>query len=428
MNYSETLNYIFEKLPMYQREGKSAFKKDLTNIIALCQHLKQPQESFKSIHIAGTNGKGSTTHILAAILQEAGLKVGVYTSPHYKDFRERIKINGVFIPEQAVIDFVSDLQDFIENQQPSFFEITVAMAFDYFRKEKVDIAIVETGLGGRLDSTNIISPDLSIITNIGLDHVEMLGDNLAKIAFEKAGIIKAKTAVIIGEKQEETSPVFEQKAKDLKAEIYYAEEYCNLKLLNQDLEFDYFQLNTDLWKIKTVITDLKGPFQHKNLQTALAAAGFLKKLAYPIKNQHIIDACQNIRQLTKMIGRWELIQENNPLIIADSAHNAEGLSYVLKAFKQMSYNKLHIILGMVNDKNPQKILSLLPKDATYYFAKAKINRGLDAGNLKIHAESYQLKGNAYLSVTDALQAARTNAKEEDIIFVGGSIFVVAEII
>jgi dihydrofolate synthase/folylpolyglutamate synthase len=427
-HYQETLDYIFSKLPMYQREGKSAFKKDLTNIIALCDHLGQPQHTFKSIHIAGTNGKGSCTHIIAAVLQTAGYKVGVYTSPHYKDFRERIKINGVYISEQAVIDFVSNLEGFIEEQQPSFFEITVGMAFDYFSKEKVDIAVVETGLGGRLDSTNIITPELSVITNIGFDHVEMLGDTLAKIAFEKAGIIKDKTPVIIGEKHPETIPVFEAKAAEMDASLSYAEDLFQLELFDQQLSADLYQLNKNDWGIEQLKFDLKGPFQIKNLTTALAAIKNLQALGFQIQSKDIIEACSSVRKRTKMMGRWEVLQQEAPLIIADSAHNAEGLDYALKAIKQLQKGNLHLILGMVNDKNPDKLLKLLPKNAQYYFAKADIPRGLAAEQLLNFAQSYNLKGKAYASVADAFNAAKENAAPNDLIFVGGSIFVVAEVL
>lgn len=428
MDYPQTLEYIFNKLPMYQRKGKAAFKKDLTNIIALSEYLDNPHTTFKSIHIAGTNGKGSTAHIIAAILQNAGYKVGLYSSPHYKDFRERIKINGTYISESAVIEFVEGIQNFIEEQQPSFFEITVGMAFDYFRKEAVDIAIIETGLGGRLDSTNIIHPELSIISNIGFDHVDMLGDTLAKIAFEKAGIIKAHTPVIIGEKQEETSPVFEQKAQEKEASLSYAEDFIQLKMLDQDLTYDYYQLNKNDWGIDQLAIDLKGPFQLKNLQTALAAIQHLNRSAYKVNAEQLSEACKNIRTLSKMMGRWDILQEKSPLIISDSAHNAEGLRYVLKALREHSYRQLHIVFGMVKDKNPDNILKLLPKDARYYFAKADIPRGLDAKTLQKQAALHQLKGELYPSVLAAFQAAKEDAQEKDLIFVGGSIFVVAEIL
>ncbi len=428
MTYLETLAYIFSKLPMFQREGKAAFKKDLTNIIALCEYLGQPQQAFKSIHIAGTNGKGSTAHILSAILQEAGYKVGLYTSPHYKDFRERIKINGQYISEAAVINFVHQLQPFIEAQAPSFFEITVAMAFDYFRQEKVDIAVIETGLGGRLDSTNIIDPELSIITNIGFDHVDMLGDTLPQIAFEKAGIIKKGRPVLIGERQEETSPVFEKKAAQMQAAIFYAEDLIQAKLASSDLSLDHYKLSNNDLGITSIDLDLKGPFQVKNLQSALAGVSILRNLGYTIPEANIISACSKVRVLTQMMGRWEVIQDKNPTIIADSAHNAEGLSYTLEALRQIPHHQLHFIFGMVNDKKPAKLLQLLPKEAAYYFCKADIPRGLDAEQLRELAKFYQLQGLAYPSVAIAFAAALAAAKKDDLVFIGGSIFVVAEIL
>jgi len=427
MNYQSTLQYLYSQLPMYQRIGEEAFKKDLTNIKALCAVLGQPQQQFKSIHIAGTNGKGSTAHILAAFLQTAGYRVGMYTSPHYKDFRERIKINGDYISEEAVTAFVAEHKATFEGIAPSFFEITVAMAFDYFAQQKVDIAIIETGLGGRLDSTNIIQPLLSIITNIGMDHEKMLGDTLSKIAGEKAGIIKADTPVIIGESQSETEGVFRKKAFEMNAPITFADMRIEVELLDNNFDSATYQVQSkDYPKLnfEALETDLVGNYHHHNLRTALLATLYLPSRGFAIDEKHIRAACLNIKGLTNLVGRWQKLNDA-PLTICDSAHNEAGLRYVIKGLQQLN-KPLHIVLGTVDDKDLSKILPLFPSSAHYYFCKANVPRGLAAQKLQQTAKEFQLQGQAYTTVAEALAAAQKAAQEDDCIFVGGSIFVVAE--
>jgi len=403
--YQQTLSFLFEQLPMYQRDGAKAYKKDLNNTIALCNKLGNPEKQFKSIHIAGTNGKGSTAHILSAILQTAGYKTALHTSPHLRDFRERIKINGNLIAEKAVIDFVASNKQIIDELSPSFFELTVAMAFDYFAKEQVDIAIIETGMGGRLDSTNILNPILSIITNIGFDHTQFLGDTLEAIAQEKAGIIKPNIPIIIGEALENTKPIFEQIAKQQHAPIIFAEAE-----INQSYE-----------------SDLKGNYQTKNLHTALIAIKQIQQLGFNITNDNISKALKNVAEISGLQGRWQILNRN-PLTICDCGHNKEGLSYVLEQIKQTPHKQLHFVLGMVDDKDHDAILSILPKNASYYFCKPKIPRGFDADKLKEKAAQYNLNGIAYTSVKDAFNAAIQQAKNDDLVFVGGSTFVMAEVL
>ncbi len=430
MNYQQTINYLFSQLPMFQRVGPQAFKKDLGNIVALCKHLKAPQNGFKSVHIAGTNGKGSTAHILAAILQTAGYKVGLYTSPHYRDFRERIKINGAFISEQRVIDFVAENKAFFEELKPSFFEMTVAMAFDHFRNEAVDIAVIETGLGGRLDSTNIIRPLLSIITNIGMDHEAMLGNTLPLIAAEKAGIIKKQVPVIIGEMQPETTAVFIAKAQKEQSTITFADQNIQAELQNKSNSQAIYNISSTSYKmlnIKELALDLVGNYQQHNLKNALLASQFLAKDGFVITEKAIRQACANVQQISKILGRWQVLAKQ-PLTICDSGHNKDGLLYVKNALEKLNKRQLHIVFGTVNDKNLDNIFPLLPKTAAYYFCKANIPRGLDAQQLQDAAQKYHLKGNYYHSVQAAFQAAQQAATEEDCIFVGGSIFVVAEVV
>ncbi len=430
MTYQETLNYLYTQLPMYQREGTVAFKKDLTNIIALCAHLQQPHTKFKSVHIAGTNGKGSTSHIIAAFLQTAGYKVGLYTSPHYKDFRERIKINGKYIPEKNVIEFVAKNKIFFEQQKPSFFEMTVAMAFEYFANEKVDIAIIETGLGGRLDSTNIIQPLFSLITNIGMDHQAMLGDTIELIAGEKAGIIKHKTPVIIGESHPESEPVFNKKAFEEEAAITFADMRVQIEQISSNAQSAIYQIKSDMYpelNFDFLDTDLVGNYQKHNLRNALMAWLFLQAKGFEIEAKHIRAACLNIRGISNLIGRWQSLGEH-PTIIADSAHNEDGLKYVIDALNQIQKDKLHIVLGVVNDKDLSKILPKLPTDAIYYFCKANIPRGLPANELMQEAFKHNLNGNYYESVNTAFEAAKKEASPNDCIFIGGSIFTVAEVV
>lgn len=407
--YQKTLDWMFAQLPMYQRQGKTAFKKDLTNILAFSKHLECPEKKFKTIHVAGTNGKGSTSHLLASVLQESGLKVGLYTSPHLKDFTERIRINGKPMRKSrgfgSVINFIKRNKEFLENQKLSFFEMTVGMAFDNFARNKVDIAIIEVGLGGRLDSTNIITPLVSVITNIGLDHTQFLGTTLKEIAFEKAGIIKTHIPVIIGEKQAEIVPVFNEIAKNNHAPIYFA---------------------SDLIK-SSYSTDLKGSYQVNNVKTAVQTLSILKKLGYAISETNIKKGLNNVVKNTNLKGRWQLLNKN-PKVICDTAHNKEGLHYVLKQLKEEIFEKLHIVLGVVNDKNLDEILPLFPKRAIYYFCKPNIPRGLDALKLKNKASEFDLIGNDYTSTKNAYKSAFNNASKKDLIFIGGSTFVVAEVV
>ncbi len=429
--FKETLNFLYTQLPMFQRVGNTAFKKDLTNILALCKAIGDPYKKFSSIHLAGTNGKGSTAHILAAILQASGKKVGIYTSPHYKDFRERIKINGQLVSKKYIVDFVETHKKLFKVIQPSFFEITVAMAFDYFAQQKVDIAIIETGLGGRLDSTNIITPLLSIITNIGYDHQQFLGDTLPEIASEKAGIIKANIPVVIGETHLETESIFIEQAAKKKAPIVFADQLLTVSIKETTPHHSLFEITPkkeaafpSLLKV-----NLKGNYQAKNLATALRAITIIqeKKLFMDITNEAIVRGLDNLKERTYFIGRWQQLGAN-PTILCDSGHNVDGLRTVFEQLKDIEYTQLHFVFGMVKDKDPSKVLSMLPISAKYYFAKANIPRGLDAKNLQKEAAKHNLKGRAYVSVKNALEAAKRQANDTDLIFIGGSIFVVAEVL
>jgi dihydrofolate synthase / folylpolyglutamate synthase len=423
--YSQTVEYLFEQLPMFQRVGAAAFKKDLSNTINICQALGNPEKKFRSIHIAGTNGKGSVTHILASILQEAGLKVGCYISPHYKDFRERIKINGQLIEESAVVEFVEKNQSLIQTVKPSFFEITVAMAFDYFAAQKVDVAVIETGMGGRLDSTNVIMPELSVITNIAFDHQQFLGNTLPLIAGEKAGIIKPHVPVIIGEFQEEIEAVFREKAISTKSKIYYSNEICSISEFESNYEQSSFQILINE-KTHQFTSDLCGGYQKKNLQTAIAAALTISD-KFNLTQKHIEKGIQNVRKNTYFLGRFMKLQDS-PLCIADSAHNEAGLKELIDEIDKIDYRNLHFVYGTVNDKDLSKILPLLPKHAFYYLCKPDIPRGLNEAVLKTTVDTYGLTSEAYSSVKKAFDAALGQANENDLIIVSGSIFVVAEII
>jgi dihydrofolate synthase/folylpolyglutamate synthase len=403
MNYQETLDWMFAQLPMFQRVGAVAFKKDLTNTLALADYLGNPQTQFKSIHVGGTNGKGSTSHMIASVLMEAGFKVGLYTSPHLKDFRERIRINGEMISELEVVNFIEKNKNFLELQNLSFFEMTVGMAFDCFSKHQVDYAVIEVGLGGRLDSTNIITPLVSVITNIGYDHMQFLGETLPEIAGEKAGIIKYNIPVVIGERQEEVERVFIKKAKEMNADICFA----------ADFQYDYQ-------------TSLKGNYQFKNVQTVVQTIKILQNIGLEITENQLQKGLLNVIKNTSLKGRWQILQEN-PKIICDTAHNKEGLTYVLNQLQKEKFDKLHIVLGMVNDKEISKILSMFPVNATYYFCKPNIPRGLDPIILRQEANKLGLNGNNFFSVESALANAEKNANKSDLIFVGGSTFVVAEI-
>lgn len=389
--------------------------------------LGHPHKNYPTIHVGGTNGKGSTSHIIAGILQKKGLKVGLYSSPHYRDFRERIKINGKLISKKSVVDFVENNQTAFAEIHPSFFEWTVALAFDYFSTQKVDVAVIEVGLGGRFDSTNIITPLVSAITNISLDHMQFLGETIPEIAFEKAGIIKPKVPIIIGEKQAQTSPVFLAKAEEVNAPLSYAEEQFQVNLKKVEEEHQFFDIFEDK---ELIIRDLRlnllGDFQSKNLVTALAT---VKKAAELLKVSDEIspEILADLREETRFIGRWQKLGDN-PKIIADSAHNEGGLNWAMKQLNNTAFENLHFVLGAVADKNIDKMLSLLPKEAKYYFAKANIPRGLDALELKKRAAKYGLKGRKYSSVKNALKAAKRHADRKDLIYVGGSTFVVAEVI
>lgn len=402
MTYQETLDWMFQQLPMYQRQGKPAFKKDLTNTIQFSNHLGNPHTKFKSVHVGGTNGKGSTSHMLASVLQEAGYKVGLYTSPHLKNYTERVRINGKEISESYVVDFISENKSFLEKYQLSFFEMTVGLAFDYFANEKVDIAIIEVGLGGRLDSTNIITPEISVITNIGYDHVQMLGETLPEIAFEKAGIIKKNIPIVVGERQKEVEKVFLEKSNETCSEIVFASD-----------------------EVKEYVTDLLGDYQKMNANTAVVALSNLK--GFQVSEQHILDGLNKVVKNTNLKGRWQVLQEI-PKVICDTAHNKEGLSIVLSQLSKENFDTLHVVLGMVNDKNIEDVLSLFPKNAHYYFCKPNIPRGLEVDSLVQVAKSVNLEGQSYLSVNEAYKNALKNMSNEDVLYVGGSTFVVAEII
>lgn len=389
---------------MYQRIGVDAFKKDLTNILRFSERLGDPHKKFKTIHVAGTNGKGSVSHMLASVLQESGFKVGLYTSPHLKDYRERIKINGAEIPREQVVQFIDRNKSFLEQNKLSFFEMSVGMAFDHFCKEQVDVAVIEVGLGGRLDSTNVITPLLSVITNIGLDHTDMLGNTLVEIAYEKAGIIKPGIPVVIGEDHPETKPVFEKIALKNSAEIIFAE----------DLTLEKYK------------SDLTGSYQLKNIQTVVAAFEVLKK-DFSVSEENLKTGLLKVKMNTGLRGRWDIIHLE-PKVICDTAHNAEGLFYAVNQLLKEEYEQLHIILGVVNDKDLKKILPIFPKDAIYYFCRPNVPRGMEALILRDSAFQYQLFGEVYSSVSKAYEAALSAASAEDVVYVGGSTFTVAEII
>ena len=403
MNYNSTIKWIFSKLPIYQNIGAAAYKKDLKNILKLSKHLNNPYHNFKSIHIAGTNGKGSTAHMISSVLQEANYKVGLYTSPHLVDFRERIKINGKMIEKDFITDFIKDNIDFFNDNSFSFFEMTVGLAFEYFNKNSIDIAVIEVGMGGRLDSTNIISPQVSVITNISFDHTKFLGNTIEEIAKEKAGIIKEGTAVVIGEKQNNTSDLFIDIAKEKKSEISFADE------LIED-EYD---------------CDLKGVYQKMNIKTSIQTINELVKLGFIISEENIVDGLKNVKTNTGILGRWEIIGKD-PLIICDVAHNHEALSIVLNHLISMEYNKIHFVIGFVNDKNLNSIIDLFPMHAEFYFTKPNIERGMDQLELQNLFKSKNRIGNSFSNVKLALKSALNISKKDDIIYVGGSTFVVAE--
>ena len=404
MNYQETTEWLFNQLPMFQQQGSSAYKKDLSNILALAKYLNHPENKFKSIHVAGTNGKGSTSSMVASILQEAGYKVGLYTSPHLKDFRERIKINGQVVNEGFVVDFVKKHKLFFEENQLSFFEMTVGLAFQYFVDEEVDVAIIEVGMGGRLDSTNIIIPLVSVITNIGYDHTQFLGNTLELIAGEKAGIIKQNTPVVIGEYVSETKKVFIESAKKNNATIYFAQEN------NQE----------------DLPCGLLGDYQIQNKKTVLQTIELVKE-HFNISQENIKSGLLNVVQNTGLLGRWQQVRQN-PIVICDTAHNAHGLQIVMNQIKKQKFKQLHVILGVVNDKDLDAILPIFPKNAFYYFCKPNIFRGLDVSILHDKAKTYKLKGTKCNSVSEAYALVLNEADENDFVYIGGSTFVVAEIL
>lgn len=408
MNYKDTLDYLYNSAPLFQQIGAGAYKEGLENTWALDEHFGHPHRSFRSIHIAGTNGKGSCSHTLAAILQEAGYKVGLYTSPHLIDFRERIRVNGQPVPEAYVIRFVEEERAFFEPLHPSFFELTTAMAFRYFAEEKVDVAVVEVGLGGRLDCTNIIRPDLCIITNISLDHVQFLGDTLEKIAGEKAGIIKPGIPVVIGETTPETRPVFQKKAEEVGAPIHFAEE--EVKEVHPDWEYE-----------------LKGLYQEKNRRTLWAALPLLQEGGYQISESDIQAGFAHVVELTGLMGRWQKLQEH-PTVVCDTGHNVGGIQYIAEQLRRQVFRRLHIVIGMVNDKDVRGVLALLPCEATYYFTQASVRRALPAGQLARLAAEAGLQGTCYPDVPSAVRAAQKESLPEDFIFVGGSSFIVADLL
>tara|TARA_R110002049_G_scaffold6548_25_gene41222 strand:- start:2614 stop:3840 length:1227 start_codon:yes stop_codon:yes gene_type:complete len=405
INYSETISWLFTQLPMYQRVGKAAYKADLENTLKLAAYLDNPEDTFKSIHVAGTNGKGSTSHMLASVLQEAGYKVGLYTSPHLKDFRERFKINGKMIPKRNVSTFVSKHKPFFESNELSFFEMTVGLAFDYFRKENVDIAVIEVGMGGRLDSTNIINPEVSVITNIGFDHTRFLGSTIEAIASEKAGVIKPAIPVVIGETVPATKLVFSEISSERNAQLFFAE----------DLEMSDYA------------SDLKGSYQEKNRRTVLTTLDVLKKRGWVFSEEDIRNGLKRVVKNTGLMGRWQILREF-PTVICDTAHNKEGLLLVMEQLHSESFKKLHIVLGVVDDKDLDKILPLFPENAIYYFCKPDVPRGLEVNSLSEYAARYNLNGKAYGSVNEAYKKALVTATKDDLVFIGGSTFVVAEVV
>jgi dihydrofolate synthase/folylpolyglutamate synthase len=429
MNYQETLDYLFNALPMFQRVGASAYKADLTNTIALCTHLGNPQNHFKSIHVAGTNGKGSTSHALASIFQAAGYKTGLYTSPHLKSFTERIRINGEEINKDNVVEFVATHKDFLDQLQPSFFEMTVGLAFWYFAKHKVDIAIIEVGMGGRLDSTNVISPELCVITNIGFDHTQFLGDTLPLIAREKAGIIKEGVPVVISHTQQEIQSVFLQKATEMQARLVFADQHWEVtRIQNPDQETSQLAKylvkgSADAFELEF---GLRGDYQRYNLPGILEAVEQMRNQGWILTKEEVKLGLVRVSEQTGLKGRWQILQ-TQPLTIADTGHNEAGILEVVNQLKRYTYSKLWIVIGMVNDKDISKVLDLLPKDAIYIYCQANLPRAMDAHLLASKAKEKGLMGQVIPRVSDAVEFARKNAGADDLIFIGGSTFVVAEI-
>ncbi len=427
MNYKETLDFLFKQLPMYQRIGNAAYKADLQTTLELDKYFKHPHKHYKTIHVAGTNGKGSVSHCIASVLQAAGYKVGLYTSPHLKDFRERIRVNGEIISKKDVTGFVAKHQEIIKELEPSFFEMSVAMAFDYFKQKNVDVAVIEVGMGGRLDSTNIIQPELSVITNIGKDHTAFLGDTLGAIAIEKGGIIKKDVSVVIGQTQTETEPVFRAIAQERGTSILFADQkyhapYSTLSL-DQKQVFQIYKNDTIVYA--DLKLDLLGRYQQKNVLTVLTALDALDSTVFNISNDQLYNGLANVVKNTGLIGRWQYLGYN-PRIICDTGHNTDGIRMIVEQLENTPYDKLHFVLGMVNDKDHAAILELLPGDAQYYFTKASIPRSLKEDDLLEIACKAGLKGKAYADVSFALKEAQKNAGVNDLIFIGGSTFIVAD--
>ena len=424
MTYQETIEYLFNSTPLFQNVGKDAYKEGLENTLKLDEYFGYPHRTFKTIHVAGTNGKGSCSHTLAAILQSAGYKVGLYTSPHLVDFRERIRVNGEVISKEYVIDFVEQHRSFFEPLHPSFFELTTAMAFNWFAMQKVDVAVIEVGLGGRLDCTNIISPDLCVITNISFDHIQFLGDTLAKIASEKAGIIKPKIPVVIGEIHPETESVFINKSDLESAPIHFAQRESSVQkaIFTPEGGITYHTTEYPLLK-----GQLGGYCQVKNTQTILTAVRILQEKGYHIEKEHVYKGFAEVCLLTGLMGRWQILQEQ-PKMICDTGHNKAGIEYIVKQLSAQEYRQLRIVLGMVNDKDISGVLAMLPKEATYYFTKASVSRALSEEKVKELAQQAGLQGNTYPNVEEAVQAACSEAHPDDLIFVGGSTFIVADLL
>lgn len=425
MDFKGTLKYMYDLLPMYQRVGQTAFKKDLTNTIHLCEILGNPQDNFKSIHIAGTNGKGSSAHMLASILQSADYKTGLYTSPHLKSFTERIRVNGDEVAEQFVCDFINRIKKDIEEIRPSFFELTVAMAFDYFSKQQVDVAVIEVGLGGRFDSTNVVTPLASLITSIGLDHTDMLGETLPEIAFEKAGIIKENVPVVISETQDETTNVFTKRASELNAPVYFADQKYMVSAILNSYDDLYFSAKSDEGSF-TANTDLAGQYQLKNIPGVLQIVDLLNRQGFLITNEQLENGFKNIIKNTGLLGRWQKLNDN-PLTICDTVHNEAGIKYLVYQIEQIEYEKLHIIWGSVEGKDLYGIFQYLPKDAFYYFCEASVPRALKAESLQDTAQELGCTGIVIKDVNEAMEAARKHANKNDLIIIGGSNFIVAEI-
>jgi len=426
ITYEDTLRYLYDNLPMFQRIGPAALKNDLSNTIALCEALGNPHTKFKSIHVAGTNGKGSTSHMLASILQTAGYKTGLYTSPHLKEFTERIRVNGEEISKAFVIDFVNRIRPVIERIQPSFFEITVAMAFDFFVSEKVDIAVIEVGLGGRLDSTNVIVPLISVITNIGWDHKELLGDTLEKIASEKAGIIKEGVPVVVSERQADVERVFVAKSLALVSKIYFATDnyHVDQKIINGRVVFNVFKCGKLI--IKEIDLPLQGFYQSKNIPGVLQSIDILREMNWQISDDHVQRGLLFVISQTGLKGRWQILG-SSPMKVCDTAHNPDGIKEVVQQIKALTYDSLYIVIGMVKDKDISTVLQLLPHDAYYYFCQANIPRAMEAELLAEKAAAFGLRGEVIRNVNEAIREAERKATGDDVIFIGGSTFVVAEI-